>query len=689
MGSFLCPKKSRPLINHEKIENDIEDNKDEIFISNFEKNDVSSYKINLSSNEILEKTNKIKGKDAYSILISLIENFSSNISSFAISINNLAEQINNNKNNKFSNGFPIINDYYLDEMRHEFVQKKKKKFKNEINNEIKNKYISPILESNKKKDEEILNLNNEKNQLKSEIKNLYEEILKNNNKLESKIENLKTQIEKEKKINEENNKAKENLIQENKNKLDILKKEILSEIENLRKKIIFQIENNEKTYNSKLEKFKNENNMEIGKSKEKHEEDIQTLKKEIVKNIKELQNAKKEIDIINKNLKKKTINIINESFTKLDNLLNKKYSLNKHKKQNDQKLKLFSDKNYARVGLNNIGNNCYINSVLQVLKNIPKFTYNFYELNESDKFLSSFKDLLINICKSNISSFSPKEFKLYLGIENKRFSGNNQYDSTIFYVSLLNIINKKLNNVSKDNYKKLDMTKYENKSLQEKFEIWKNNYKIKNKTFIFEFFYIFYVNEIECISCHHKNQAFQAMNFLDFPIVSDNGIVKNLEECFINFQMEKSLEDNCSKCHNNKIRQQFIFLELPPVLIINLKRVGERSAYFNEIEIPFQLDMEKLIKTVKINSIYELRGFIKHSGDERGGHNYAFCKNMFDDKWYKYNDCNCSSINCEPELDKIFFLCYIKVGSDIENIFYLKKIMESLNDYEQKKIKKF
>ena len=325
-----------------------------------------------------------------------------------------------------------------------------------------------------------------------------------------------------------------------------------------------------------------------------------------------------------------------------------------------------------------------MNSVLQVLKNIPKFTYNFYELNESDKFLSSFKDLLINICKSNISSFSPKEFKLNLGLENKRFSGNNQYDSTIFYVSLLNIINKKLNNVSKDNYKRIDMTKYENKSLQEKFKIW-----IKNKTFIFEFFYIFYVNEIECISCNNKNQAFQAMNFLDFPIVSDNGIVKNLEECFINFQMEKSLEDNCSKCHNNKIRQQFIFLELPPVLIINLKRVGERSAYFNEIEIPFQLDMEKLIKNVKINSIYELRGFIKHSGDEKGGHNYAFCKNMFDDKWYKYNDSNCSSINCEPELDKIFFLCYIKVGSDIENIFYLKKIMESLNDYEQKKIKKF
>jgi len=235
--------------------------------------------------------------------------------------------------------------------------------------------------------------------------------------------------------------------------------------------------------------------LEIEKSKKKHEEDIETLKKEILKISKELQNEKNQIDIINKNSRKKTINIINESFAKLSNILNKNYSLNKHKIQKDYKLKLFSDKRYARVGLNNIGNNCYINSVLQVLKNIPKFTSYLSKLNESDKFLSSFKDLLINICKTNISSFSPKEFKLNLGIENKRFSGNNQFDSTIFYVSLLNIINKKLNKPSKS-YKKIDMTKDENKSLKEKFEIWKNNYLLKNKTFIFEFFYIFYVNEI-------------------------------------------------------------------------------------------------------------------------------------------------------------------------------------------------
>ena len=98
--------------------------------------------------------------------------------------------------------------------------------------------------------------------------------------------------------------------------------------------------------------------------------------------------------------------------------------------------------------------------------------------------------------------------------------------------------------------------------------------------------------------------------------------------------------------------------------------------------------MEKLIKRTKINSIYELRGFIKHLGDESSGHNYSFCKNMFDDKWYEYNDSYCIPIEGEPILDKIFLLCYVKVGSDIQDVYYLKKIMDSL-DEKKLNIKKY
>ena len=770
MGNLFYSQESEHLLKKENRNNDNIER--DIIISDNEKN-------NLNLNIINDKDNIEK----------FIFSLNKQIESINTKLNTLNEKIQNinnkendnelnqqNKNDKnYFRGFPIYNDYIFDEMRHEFVKKEKNKFKFEIKNDIKNKFISPILDSLKIKDKEIIDLKAINNSLKFELKNLGDQILINNNKFKDEITKEVKFLKKQFEINNEN---LENLIKKNSkeivdfksninNDLDIIKKnydlkivnlnkhleenhsyfetfgnknlieigklekKIPNEIENLKKIIDLDIENKEQANNSKLEQLNKvikENIIEIKKVDKKFDSEIEEIKKEFKKanlekenlikenkiksdelkilnvkvdknikhienlkeqnrilkekndnNLKQIENLKEKNEMFHKNFKTNTINIFNELIIKFKDMFTNNYILNKQKKQHELKLKLYSDKKYGRVGLNNIGNNCYINSVLQILKNIPKFTYNISKLNNNSEFLSSLKNLLINICYSNISSFSPLDFKTNLGIENKRFSGNNQFDSTIFYISLLNIIHKKINKAKKEDYKKLDISKYEDKSLQEKYKIWKDNFLTKNQSFIFDFFYIFYTNEIECNSCHNKTQSFQTSNFLDFPIISEKSLIKNLEECFENYQMAKNFYDKCPKCHKSKLSQQFIILELPPILIINLKRVGEENTYFNEIDIPFYLSMKKIIKNFKNNLIYELRGFIKHIGNEKCGHNYAFCKNMFDDKWYKYNDNFCSSIENEPELDKVFFLCYIQIGSDVENIEYLNKIIESLN----------
>ena len=765
MGNYLNSKENKPIYDNYNYNGN-----DNFFINNNEEKNNLYTNINNDNNNIIGSLTKVdiikdnnleintstsltqQVKNITSIVNNLSEEMkktSLNIGSLNLALNNISKlvsKIKEKNNNSLSYTFPMYNDFMLGEMKHEFIEKKKKEFKKEIKREIKDKYISSILDKLKKKKKEISILKKENDNLKNELKNLNNQILTDKNELKNQLANVSDCLKKQ--IENENKNLKgqiSDLIKKNDNDIGNIRKYINSEIDNIKKKydpkmaefenykkksqiditnlqkqipneiktlkshIITEMDKKEKQYNSKFdnfEKLNKENNIEIGKVKIKSESVIELLKKEIEKinteqerlkaqdeiktkelknlnekinkNKEEIANANEQIEIINKNSRKNTLDIIRESIRTFNDTLTKKRILYKQKIQHDNKLELFSDNKYARVGLNNIGNNCYINSVLQILKNIPKFTYNLTQLNDKDKFLLSLKNLLINICISNKSSFSPEEFKTNLGMENKRFSDNNQYDSTIFYISLLNIINKKLN-TKKNNYKKIDMAQYADKSLQERFKIWKENYLLKNQTFIFQFFYIFYVNEIECNSCHHINQSFQATNFLDFPIVSEKKLVKNLEECFENYQMIKNLKNECSKCNKSDQSQHFTLLELPPVLIINLKRVGENVAYFNEIDIPFQLDMEKIIKKVKNISIYELRGFIKHLGDENSGHNFAFCKNMFDDKWYKYNDSNCNLINGEPQLDKIFLLCYIQVGSDVDNIEYLKKIIDSFN----------
>ena len=685
----------------------------------------------ISNANIIQKGNS--GEDFKSLLLNQLKDINTNLislnskdkvsdSEFKI-LKNLSKRFEHYNNNEI-----FYFDNTFEEMKYEFLKKKNKKFKSIIKNEVKNTLIKPILDALNDKDKEI-------SEMKFQIENLNKYILENKNQMEKefdkKIENVqnnnKCLLDQFKKHNvdmgniinkyddnfskllEEIKKINLNIKNlENKNQKEIenVKNKIPYEINVLKKEITSNMDKKEIENNSKFEdiiKLCKENTSEIKKNEleikslkksiencdseqkllkindESKNKELKAMNEKINSNKAKLDNAIKEIEIINKNSKKNMISVANESFYKFNNLLQKQFALNKYKNQNELKLKLFSEKNYARVGLKNIGNNCYINSVLQILKNIPKFTYNFYLMDDnSGQFLLSFKKLLIKTCFSKDSSFSPREFKDNLGKENKKFSGDNQYDSTIFYISLLNIIQKKL--YKPNNNIKLDMKKYENKSLEEKFKIWKDNYLSKNQTFIIDFFYTFYVSEIECNSCNHKTQSFQCTNFLDFPIISEKSEVESLEECFDNYQMIKTLYSDCSECNNKKLDQYFTILELPPILIINLKRVGERKAYFNDIKIPFQLDMGKIIKRTKINSIYELRGFIKHSGNENYGHNFAFCKNMFDDKWYEYNDACCIPIEGKPTMDQIFLLCYVKVGSDIQNVHYLKEIADSLNE---------
>ena len=90
------------------------------------------------------------------------------------------------------------------------------------------------------------------------------------------------------------------------------------------------------------------------------------------------------------------------------------------------------------------------------------------------------------------------------------------------------------------------------------------------------------------------------------------------------------------------MQRTFIAISLPKVLIINFKRIGEGNYYNHNVEILEELKIRNLVD----NEFYEytLIGFIKHYGDGYSGHNFAICKNFFDNKWYEYNDSKVSDI---------------------------------------------
>jgi ubiquitin C-terminal hydrolase len=202
--------------------------------------------------------------------------------------------------------------------------------------------------------------------------------------------------------------------------------------------------------------------------------------------------------------------------------------------------------------------------------------------------------------------------------------------------------------------------------LSEKDEYEFKNYFIrnraKNNSFIYDLFYGYQMNKIMCTACSDTQVSFQCFNILDLPLIDGDIQLKSLEQCLNCYLITKDQKGiqgfDCKKCNRNILSYSTSIIKLPQVLIINLKRVGEKYIYNHEIKIPYTFNTNSIDKLDKANKNYELIGFIKHFGNEMNGHNVAYTKNFFDYKWYSFNDSEVKQINGYPTTDKSFLLFY-------------------------------
>lgn len=95
----------------------------------------------------------------------------------------------------------------------------------------------------------------------------------------------------------------------------------------------------------------------------------------------------------------------------------------------------------------------------------------------------------------------------------------------------------------------------------------------------------------------------------------------------------------CEKCGCNRESVKTPRIEtMPSVLSLQFKRyLNNNKKYPIHVQLPIHLDLTKFTQDYS-GKMHRLTCIVSHRGDLNYGHYIAFCKNRYDNNWYKFDD---------------------------------------------------
>ena len=238
----------------------------------------------------------------------------------------------------------------------------------------------------------------------------------------------------------------------------------------------------------------------------------------------------------------------------------------------------------AKCGLRNLGNSCYMNSVLQCMFNITQLADYFLTFSyrqdvkrnnvagHGGKVAEIFAVLLRAIWSGQYRYLIPTDMKQVAGEIKEEFAGYTQEDSHEFLLVLLDALHEDLNKIT--NFKYEVMPDNDSLSDQEAATLAWKFYKKRNESIIIELFSGQYKATTRCQSCGTTSRKFDTFQFLTLSLPTRSC---TLDELIRDFSKEEKLTgDNKWKCPKCKVLRNAVrtieIWKLPPVLIIHLKR---------------------------------------------------------------------------------------------------------------------
>ena len=326
---------------------------------------------------------------------------------------------------------------------------------------------------------------------------------------------------------------------------------------------------------------------------------------------------------------------------------------------------LSSYKKPILIGLQNIGQPTYINAVLQCLsqtedltnyfldkKSLKQILNNNIAINNRDELQLSpvYFQLLDKLWDSNNFKgyFEPKRFMKTVEEMNPLFKLGQAGDSKDFnfneYVDKNNEFNHFIQSFSKSIISDIFFGISESTNIC---LFCKDNFNKKGKSVPICYNYMIF----NCIIFPlQKFKLMKEENCKKIDYINSNQINElTLMDCF-NFYQKPELFTGADRTYCNKCKQlwdsffTYRIFSFPKVLIIILSRFrNDNKVKINFTEI---IDITQFASLKNGKNIYYLYGVVSKFGENFPNYHFvAFCKNIIDDKWYKYDDAVVTEVN--------------------------------------------
>ncbi|XP_065273230.1 ubiquitin carboxyl-terminal hydrolase 2 isoform X1 [Emys orbicularis] len=334
------------------------------------------------------------------------------------------------------------------------------------------------------------------------------------------------------------------------------------------------------------------------------------------------------------------------------------------------------------TGLRNLGNTCFMNSILQCLSNTKELRdyclQNQYvrDLNSNSRMhtalMAEFAKLIQLLWTSSPNeAVSPSEFKTQIQRYAPRFVGYNQQDAQEFLRFLLDGLHSEVNRVlvrPRSHLDNLDHLPDDEKGRQ----MWRK-YQEREDSRIGDLFVGQLKSSLTCSECGYCSTAFDPFWDLSLPIAKKSYSEVTLLDCMRLFTKEDVLDGDekptCCRCKTRtRCTKKFSIQRFPKILVLHLKRFSEARIRTSKLTtfISFQLkdlDLREFAAQSCNHAVYNLYAVSNHSGTTMGGHYTAYCKSPVSGEWHTFNDSRVTPMSSSHVRSSDAYLLFYELAS--------------------------